>query len=616
MEHHTFERRIQATQQRLDALRQQASAGSESSVAAEAIEELSIALEELMVASEEMCEQNEALAAARQAAEAERQRYLDLFEFAPDGYLVTDENGVIREANRATAVLFNVQRHFLVGKPLVFYVHEPKRREFNVQLTRMKIRTADAEQILEFETLLRPRDGVPFPASITVGVKNSAPNQPLTLRWLLRDVTLSKQSEDALRDSNQRLYAALSELRETQAQLIQQERLRSMGTMASGIAHDFNNALMPVLGYADLLLSFPQHLDNRKKLIECLESIKTCALDAQSVVTRLRQFYRRREREDAFQPVNLNTIIEETVSITQPKWKSETMAKGAVVNVQTDLSDVPPIMGSETELRTLLTNLIFNAVEAMPGGGTIMIRTRMGVWEYGGMGETTPHTPPHAHTPAQVVLEVRDTGTGMTEHVRQRCLEPFFSTKGINWSGLGLSIVYGIVKRHEGSLHVGSAVDRGTRFSITFPAREEAKTADEPTHVGVEVLKRALHVLVVDDDPRARDILGEFLANAGYTIELAHDGREGLEKFQAGAFDLIITDRAMPHGSGDQLAAAIKQTSPQQPVIMVTGFGDLLPDEAERAPVADVVLTKPIQLQELLEAIGKVTGKQFSVGAP
>jgi signal transduction histidine kinase len=385
---------------------------------------------------------------------------------------------------------------------------------------------------------------------------------------------------DELRVRNADLQAALAELKSTQQQIIQQERLRALGQMASGIAHDFNNALVPILGFCELLQLSPDILADKKKSANYLETIRIAAQDAASVVGRLREFYRANEEHEKFSPVDLSKLVEQAVNLTKPKWKDQAQAAGATVRVVPELSAVPPIAGEEPALRELLTNLIFNAVDAMPDGGTITIRTRRD----GG----------------RVVLEVADTGTGMSEEVRRRCLEPFFSTKGERGTGLGLSMVFGIVQRHGGEIDIRSAVGKGTTFVITFPPQAAGEVAANFA-AAAPLANRALKVLVVDDEELVRDLLAAALARDGHHVELAEQGVDGLRRFMAGKFDLVVTDKAMPGMSGDQMATAIKQVSPKTPIILLTGFGQFL--DKEKIPNVDVLASKPIGIVALREAI-------------
>ena len=205
-----------------------------------------------------------------------------------------------------------------------------------------------------------------------------------------------------------------------------------------------------------------------------------------------------------------------------------------------------------------------------------------------------------------MVLEVSDTGAGMTEEVRQRCLEPFFSTKGDRGTGLGLAMVCGIVQRHEGTISVETEPGRGTAFIIRLPVLQGLRTGEG--RQGSEAPSHALHVLVVDDDPTVRELIATYLTSDGHTVEVATSGREGLEKFQTDRYDIVMTDRAMPEMGGDQMAAAVKKLAPHKPVIMLTGFGDMMQAADEHPAGVDVVLSKPVMRSKLREALAKVGG--------
>jgi PAS domain S-box-containing protein len=432
------------------------------------------------------------------------------------------------------------------------------------------------------------KDGKVFYSYLSASVLCDAGGNVVGCMGISRDITEHRRAEEALRESNRRLAEALAELQATQHQILQQERLRALGQMASGIAHDFNNALSPVLGFTEVLLNAPEQLADRPKVIRYLTMINTAARDAASTVRRLREFYRGREENEIFLPVNLNHLAEEVIMLTQPRWKDQALAVGITVRIASDFQQVPRVAGNEAELREVLTNLMLNAVDAMPDGGTVTVRTRA--------------------AEAHVVLEVSDSGIGMSEEVRQRCLEPFYSTKGERGTGLGLAMVYGIIQRHHGTLTIASAPAEGTTVTVRLPAHVTpgatgAAEAPEGTHAPL----RQLHVLVVDDDPPIRELLTEYLTLDAHTVETASNGREGLEKFHTGWFDVVVTDRGMPEMSGDQLAAAIKRASPNKPVILLTGFGDLLIASGEQPAHVDLILSKPVTAAELRKALAKVT---------
>jgi len=406
---------------------------------------------------------------------------------------------------------------------------------------------------------------------------------------LEREVGERSRAEEALLQTNQRLAETLDELRKTQQQIIQQERLHALGRMASGIAHDFNNSLAPILGFSELLLIRPGILDEREKAKSYLQMIHTAARDSAKVVSRLRDFYRYREQEEISLPVVLSDLVQQVILLTQPKWKDQSLAKGINISIQTDFNNVPTISGNESELREMLTNLMLNAVDAIveQGNGVITFRT----FQKGPM----------------VALQIVDTGAGMSEEVRLRCMEPFFSTKNDRGTGLGLGIVYGIVRRHAGKIDIESEIGTGTTITIMLPIHRDV-VLPEPSPVPVAE-KRQLSILVVEDEPLVREVISVYLNTDKHQVETAVDGLEGLEKFRAGVFDLVLTDRAMPQMNGDQLAAAIKKISPSKPVILLTGFGDLMLGAGEQPDGVDMVLSKPFTMNQLRDAVARFSKK-------
>ena len=401
----------------------------------------------------------------------------------------------------------------------------------------------------------------------------------------IRYAIVRKRAEGALQESNRHLEDALAELKSTQQQILQQERLRALGEMASGIAHDFNNALSPIMSFSEILLTHPENLDDKEKVTRYLVMINTAAKDAANVVRRLRQFYQKNKDTDTFQSVNLKKLVEEAISLTQPKWKDEAQANGKTVHIETHLQEVPFVSGNEADLREVMTNLIFNAVDAISESGMLILRTY----------------PEDNH----VVLEVSDTGTGMTEEARRRCMDPFFTTKDQRGTGFGLAIVYNIIQRHKGTVVIESEWGKGTTFILQLPIQKEQR--EEERKDEVEAPSRSLHVLVVEDEPLVCEGMIAYLTSDGHTVETATNGHEGLEKFQAGKFDLVLTDRAMPEMSGDQLAAAIKEIEPNKPIILLTGFGDSMTNTYKKPDGVDFIMNKPVTLIGLRKALASLT---------
>ena len=391
------------------------------------------------------------------------------------------------------------------------------------------------------------------------------------------------------------LQGAYDELRLTQQSVLQQERLRALGEMASGIAHDINNAITPATLYAENLLEREHGLSNHGR-----EQLRTIALaldDVAATVARMREFYRQRESQAALQPVDLNALIDDVVELTRARWHDMPQHRGAVVDLHLErMSGLPRIPGVEAELREALINVVFNAVDAMPAGGTLSMRT--------------------SAEGAEVRLEISDTGFGMDEATRARCLEPFFTTKGERGTGLGLAMVYGVAQRHDARLEIESALGQGTTVRLTFATvlgdSDAAVGKTEPC-----LPLAPLDILIIDDDPIILSTLRETLGRDGHRIVVASGGQAGIDLARSAVarqqpFDVVLTDLGMPYVDGRRVAGAMKELDAALPVIMMTGWGQRLVDDGETPPCVDVVLAKPPKLHALRAAIAQVIRRRVA----
>lgn len=389
------------------------------------------------------------------------------------------------------------------------------------------------------------------------------------------------------------LQQAFDDLRQTQQAVMQQERLRALGQMASGIAHDINNAISPVALYTESLLEGEEGLSPRAR--NYLETIQRAIEDVAATVARVREFYRKREETLVQSPVDLNTLVQHVLDLTRVRWSDMPQQRGVVIDVETDLdANLPAMMGVEGELREALTNLIFNAVDALPEGGTLMLRTQAVV----------------ASGHRYVEIAVSDTGVGMDEATRRRALEPFFTTKGDRGTGLGLAMVYGVVQRHGGSLDLDSIEGEGTTVRMRFPVA--APTDASPGSPDAVPAMPRLRLLVIDDDAVLLKSLRDALENEGHVVLTASNGARGIELFRA-ALDrgepvsVVITDLGMPHMDGAEVARALKELSPLTPILLLTGWGQRLLDEGSIPLHVDQVLSKPPRLRQLREALAALS---------
>jgi PAS domain S-box-containing protein len=392
------------------------------------------------------------------------------------------------------------------------------------------------------------------------------------------------------------LQQAYDDLRQTQQAAMQQERLRALGQMASGIAHDINNAISPVALYTESLLETEPNLSARAR--DYLTIMQRSIDDVAQTVARMREFYRLREPQLTLAPVPVNRLAQQVVDLTRARWSDMPQQRGIVIQLETALAlDLPAIMGAESEIREALINLIFNAVDAMSDGGTLTLRTRIAGSAPGSDAQPAPR---HVH------VEVSDTGMGMDEDTRRRCLEPFFTTKGERGTGLGLAMVYGVVQRHSAEIEIESAVGIGTTVRLIFAVPAAMAAPAHPT--AAYPAPSRLRILVVDDDPLLLKSLRDTLEADGHIVVSANSGQGGIDAFHAARarsepFAVVLTDLGMPYVDGRQVASAVKDASPSTPVILLTGWGQRLVDEGDIPPHVDRVLSKPPKLHELRTAL-------------
>jgi CheY-like chemotaxis protein/anti-sigma regulatory factor (Ser/Thr protein kinase) len=345
------------------------------------------------------------------------------------------------------------------------------------------------------------------------------------------------------------------------------------------MAHDFNNALCGTLGFVELALKDEATSEATREL---LQMAKTCAVDAAATVRRVQDFARWERGIREGQTLDPNELARNTANLTRHKWQDLPHARGNPIEFVLVTDAKATVLGNPSELREVLTNLLFNAVDAMPQGGKLTLRT--------------------SSTPAAVLITVTDTGIGMTKEVQQRLFEPFFSTKKERGTGLGLSVSYAIVKRHGGQIHVESEVGKGSTFTIRLPV---AQGSAGRTGENAPAMPNGLRILVIDDEAPVLMFLGQSLTRLGHRAVTASNGMEGLQRFEAQKFDLVITDLGMPAMSGEEVVRKIRQLSVRVPVILLTGWADQLRAQGETPIGVDLVLGKPLTIEQLSAAIAK-----------
>ena len=388
-------------------------------------------------------------------------------------------------------------------------------------------------------------------------------------------------NQTAVALENRRLYAqlsrAVSAVETSQKQLVESERLHAVGELAAGVAHHLNNIMTVILGNVQLTLNdiLPP------AVIVRLRSTERAVLDATEVVRRMASFSRS-EPLDESQEVDLNQVASDVLELTRARWQDEAQVHGLAIRARLEGGRIPSVKGDPTALREVLLNLVLNAVDALPSGGDILVLT----WAAEGM----------------VYCSVGDNGVGMTPDVRQRALEPFFTTKGFRCRGLGLSVSYGIVQRHHGTLSLDTADGHGTTVTIALPA----VSGDASTTGAAGTRASGVTVLVIDDDAAVRDIMAQILRCYGHTVLVASNGRDGLAQLGP-ELDLVITDLGMPGMTGWDVVDAVKRVRSDLAVLLLTGWGDHPHGQRDGQAAPDAVLAKPLTQDKLAAVVAELT---------
>jgi len=483
---------------------------------------------------------------------ADTKRSLEqLIQSAGDGIISLDRDDRVAGWNPAAERIFGIPAPIAVARPITEILPLE-------QYVAARGALSPESPVRVFEVSSRRDDGTGLNLAVTLSALTGRDGQIEGMLAIVHDTTAQ---------------------RELEAQMLQSEKLTALGQMAGGIAHDFNNLLQAILGYAQLMGKNPANVDVVRRGLDVIEAAATGGAET---VRRIQKFARLRP-DEPFVSLDLNAVVNDAVAITQPRWEERSAKGGLPLRMELKLPPIPAVMGRPSELNEVVTNLILNAIDAMPAGGTLTIRT-------------------HVERGDVVVLTVSDTGTGMPEAVRKRVFDPFFTTKGEAGMGLGLSVSYSIVKRHNGEMRVDSLLGRGTTFTIVLPvavasSAEAALDADAPG-------SRRGRILVVDNDAQVLAILTEMLKEAGHDVIAVSSGAAAMDVFRPGTFDVVLTNIGMVGMTGWEVAQRIRAHDRNIPVAFITGWG-LHEEDQERCRHLGIhhVLFKPVGPAELHRTI-------------
>ncbi len=367
----------------------------------------------------------------------------------------------------------------------------------------------------------------------------------------------------------------LTKSREIEEKHAQAKKMAALGQISSGVAHDFNNVLTGVLGRVQLI----KRQTEDPRVLKNLKMIETAAHDGSATVKRMQDFARLRT-DEKFIPIKVKEIIEEVLALTRPKWRDDAEMQGVIIEPVVEIEEEMYVLGDPSDLKGSFTNLIFNAVDAMPEGGVLSIKAQI--------------------RNDKIVINFEDTGIGMTEDTLERIYDPFFSTKGVKGTGLGMSEVYGVIKRHRGAIEATSKIGKGTNITITLPSGEPVLKTDEKESEEDKYLSR---ILIIDDEEYILDMLEELLEDQGHSVTTSSSTSNGLELFQKSNFDVVITDLGMPEMSGWEVAERIKKMNSAVSVVLLTGWALNLEAEKIKENGVDFTLQKPFKEENLYQLI-------------
>ncbi len=493
-----------------------------------------------------------------QAVAREHQSLLtNILESARESIYAVDMDGRFKWGNSATLLALGLKRESFIGRPLVDLVYDQDR-----ELVDEKLQHALMGEPQTYEMRYHSADGRLRYARVD--------NSPLVVEGRTTGVL------GIARD--------ITEQKEERERAARADKLRALGQLASGVAHDFNNSLAAILGRAQLL----RRLTKEDALVRNLEIIQTAAEDAAATVRRIQTFARKSPAKE-FETLDVTGLLNDAIEITRTRWQNEARLRGLEYEVILSAEKGQFTFGSASELREVFVNLIVNAVDAMPEGGMLSISSAL--------------------EGSCLRLQFADTGTGMPEDVRQKIFDPFFSTKGAHGTGLGLSVSFSIIERHEGSISVTSAVGNGTTFTIELPASSiEASEGEDPCEPAAAP---SLSILVVDDEPSVRETLAEMLEVMGHRVTLADSGSNALQKLVVTSCDLVFTDLAMPEMDGWETSREIRKRWPEMNVVLVTGYGTGTVPPAGEVNLVNGIIGKPFDFSQISQTIANVMANQI-----
>ncbi len=501
------------------------------------------------------------------------QRYADLFEHAPDIYLSIDRQQMIVGCNKTGAGILGFPRQELLGRLFESLFVEEGRERLTEKVEQM---FSEGRGLKDVEERIKTQDGKPLFVNLNSSLVFDEEGSIVNARIVARDITERKMMEGALQHA---------------------QKIDSIGNLAGGIAHDFNNILSAILGSASIMR---RRLTEKAKLYKYVEIIESSARRGSSLTRQLLTFARK--TETIVKPVSMNDLIRDTLHLFQRSVTREIVVRTSFTE------DGAVTSGDDGQLQQAILNLLLNARDAMPDGGRLTISTRITVADARTASQFSSVRPGPF-----IQITVTDTGHGITREIQNRIFEPFFTTKD-HGTGLGLSVVYGVVQSHGGFVNMESATGTGTTFSIYLP-RVSATVQTAATQRPQRLPRGREHVLIIEDEISVCEIARDMLTSLGYTVYAVHDGKAGVDFYQTrqASIDLILLDINMPVMSGTDAFEQLRAINSGVRIVIVTGYGKAVVETSTFSSNVNGFMQKPFQLETLALTVRSVLDRQSSV---
>jgi two-component system, cell cycle sensor histidine kinase and response regulator CckA len=564
-----FENKLSELRQRAEAALAEKTGSGASDASTLPSDDLRSLIHELQVHQIELEMQNDELRRAQLALEESRDRYLDLYDYAPVAYFTLDRKGVVLQTNLTAVRLLEKERELLISKPFSRFLSQEDADTFYLHLNR--VLETGAKQTCQVK--LVKKDGALIYAQLE---------------------SVQIPDIDGQRNLCRTVVSDISDLKKAEAFLAQSQRLRSLGEMASGVAHNFNNILQIVVGNLELTFMDIETGDF-SAVKDSLEKVLRSSRDGADIVRRLQSFasIRRMVAPNESKILDLSHIVNQAVELTRPFWEIAPDGHATKIGLTLDLKDGCLTRGKENELFEVAVNLIKNASEALPEGGDMTVRTKI-------QGD-------------QVVFQVQDTGIGISKDDLGKVFDPFWSAQGLARPGMGLAVGYGIVSRHGGTISVESEAGKGSTFTVRLRLSDHV-TEEQQSSAALPAIRK-LNILAIDDTEPVVEFLGSALGTAHHKVLTALSGLEALEIFRDNQVDLVVCDLGMPGMSGWEVGKKIKEICQERgtaktPFILLTGWGGQILEKGKVAESGiDVVLEKPVEIAKLLTAVQEAVHK-------